>query len=89
MRAAELDHESKPTSHLFGRAFDQGLLNFLLVLMVSSIVLIAPDDRHEARAEPQTARIVVWAQPPACNLAKILGRTPRSRETIWRGLRVT
>jgi hypothetical protein len=58
MKVAELDRELKPTSHIFVRAFDQGLLKLLLVFMVSSIVLIARYDRHEARAEPQTARIV-------------------------------
>jgi hypothetical protein len=36
----------------------QGPLELLLVFMVASIILIAGDRRHEARAEPQTARIV-------------------------------
>ncbi len=55
----ELDRdESKPISQIFGRALDQGLLQLLLVLMASSIVLIAGDGRREVRAEPQTARIV-------------------------------
>ena len=58
MKAAELDRESKPTSNIFGRAFDQGPIKLLLVFAVSSIVLIAWEGRHEGRAEPQTARIV-------------------------------
>jgi hypothetical protein len=59
MKAVEPDcDESRPINQIFGRTPDQGLLRLLLVLMASSVVLIAGDGRREIRAEPQTAKIV-------------------------------
>jgi len=59
MKAAELDcDKSKPTNQIHSRTPDQGLLRLLLVLMASSIVVIAADGRREIRAEPPIARIV-------------------------------
>ena len=59
MKAVELDcGKSKPKNQIHGRTPDQGLLRLLLVLMASSIVLIAGDGRREIRAETQTAGIV-------------------------------
>ena len=50
--------KSKPKNLIHGCIPKQGPLRILLVLMASSIVLIAGDGRREIRAEPSIARIV-------------------------------